>query len=285
MFSARELSRFGGQPIRLFTFQRQALVWRYASCEHDIVVDGNTYLAAQIERDEVQQTVERAKDTLKIRMAYLRDPSVPEGRRPSTQSLGDNWHPYTPSDSVYVTCAETHYGETDPPSVNWRGVVAQAAFTDIQMEMTCFPGAVISEARNQGAKFQRACWKSVYSTGLRGCNLDPDTVSVTGELTAVDGLTLTAAEFATSAFPLVGGDVQWTCENGIVERRSIMSESGSTITILYDGPDLAVGVEVTARPSCPQTWSACTERDNTVNFGGAIYKPVNNPKEESMSWG
>lgn len=285
MFSVRELSRFAGQPIRLFTFQRQGLVWRYASCERDVVVDGDTYLAATIERDEVQQTVERAKDTLKIRMAYLRDPSVPEIRRPSTQSFGDNWHPYIPSDAVYVTCAETHYGETDPPSINWKGVVAQSAFTDTQLELTCSPGVVISEARNQGAKFQKACWKSVYSTGLRGCNLDPDTVSVTGELTGVNGLTLHADEFATSAFPLTGGDVRWTCENGIVEWRSIMAHDGDTITILYGGPDLAAGVEVTARPSCPGTWVACAERDNTPNYGGAIYKPVNNPQEESMSWG
>lgn len=286
MFSAFELSRFTGRPIRLFTFRRQALIWRFASCDRDIVVDGDTYLAAQIERDEVKQTVERAKDKLKIRLAYLRDPSVPEGARPSTQSLGDNWHPYIPSDSIHVTCAETHYGGDAPPQINWMGVVAQPVFSDVELELVCSPGVVISEARNQGAKFQRACWKSVYSTGLRGCNLDPDTVSVTGELTAVDGLTLEAAEFAATTFPLEGGDVQWTCDNGLVETRSIMSHTGDTITILYGGPDLAVGVEVTARPGCPQTWAACEARENTVNYGGAIYKPVKNPLDgESMSWG
>lgn len=285
MFSAFELSRFAGRPIRLFTFRRQSLIWRFASSDRDVVVDGDTYLAAQIERDEVKQTVERAKDRLKIRMAYLRDPSVPEAAWPSTQSLGDNWHPYIPSDSVYVTCAEIHYGDDAAPQVNWMGVVVQPVFSDVELELVCSPGVVISEARNQGAKFQRACWKTVYSTGLRGCNLDPDTVSVTGELTAVTGLTLQAAEFAAAPFPLVGGDVTWTCDNGIVEWRSIMSHSGTTITILYGGPDLAVGVEVTARPGCPQTWAACEERDNTVNYGGAIYKPVRNPSEDSMSWG
>jgi hypothetical protein len=127
----------------------------------------------------------------------------------------------------------------------------------------------------------------VYSTGIRGCNLDPVPLTVAGELTDGDGLTLTAAEFAASAFNLAGGTLYWMRTDGIEEERPIMAHSGTTVQILWGGVELASGLAVTALPGCPQTWAACEARDNTINFGGAIYKPIKDPTMTgvSMSWG
>ena len=284
MFDAFELSRFAGKPIHLFLFMRQNLTWRYASCDRDLVIGGFTYLAAQIERGEIKQTVERAKDRLTIKLAYLRDPNALEF--PSTQSLGDNWHPYTPSDEVQVICMTTHYGDTDPPKVEWMGVVTQPKFGDVELELTCEPTNGYARARNQGPKWQRSCWKTVYSQGVRGCNLNRDAFKVDAVLTSAVGITLKADAFATSPLPLAGGYVTWTRGDGLAERRSIMTHSGDTITVLYSASELAGGLAVTARPACPRTWSACEARGNTINFGGAVYKPIKNPKEGvSMSWG
>lgn len=289
MFDTFELSRFSGRPLRLFVFRRQGTYWRYASGDRAVEITAGTYagiyLPAQIQRDEIQQTIESAKDKLKIKFAYLRDPSVPESGQPTTQALGNNWNPFIPSDSVYVTCLATHVGSGDAPQVEWQGVVSQPSFTDVELELICEPGIAISEATNQGPKWQRACWKTVYSTGLRGCNLDPIPLSVTATLAAATGLTLTAAEFAAAPLNLSGGDIAWMRTDGLIERRSIMSHEGSAITILYAGADLDVGTEVVARPGCPQTWVACAARSNTIHYGGAIYKPVKNPQGESMSWG
>lgn len=284
MFDAFELSRFAGKPIHLFLFTRQNLTWRFANSDRDLVIGGNTYLAAQIERGEIKQTVERAKDRLTIKLPYLRDPDALE--YPSTQPLGDNWHPYIPSDEVQVICMTTHYGDTDPPKVEWMGVVTQPKFGDVELELHCDPTNGYARARNQGPKWQRGCWKTVYSTGLRGCNLGVDAFKVDESLDAVSGLVLTATEFGTAPLSLAGGYVTWTRGDGLVERRSIMAHSGTGITLLYGASDLAPGVAVTARPGCPRTWAACEARGNTINFGGAIYKPVKNPKEGvSMSWG
>lgn len=284
MFDAYELSRFLGKPIHLFLFTRQGLAWRYASCDRDIVVGGNTYLAAQIERSEIKQTVERAKDKISITLAYVRDPAAPE--YPVTQPLGDNWHPWIPSDPVHVVCMATHFGDTDPPIVEWMGVVTQPKFGDVELELICEPTNGTARARNQGPKWQRGCWKTVYSTGLRGCNLDPDTGRVTTALTAVSGLTLTAPAFASAPLSLAGGALTWVRSDGLLERRSIMAHTGDSITVLYGADDLAPGLSVTARPGCPRTWAACEARGNTLNYGGAVYKPIKNPMDGvSMSWG
>lgn len=281
-FDANETSRFLGRPVRLFVFQRQSVIWRYANSTRDVVAASNTYTAAHIDRDEIQQTAERAKDSLKIRLAYLRDPGATD--LPATQALGNNWHPYIPSDPIAVTCLAWHIGDTGSPAVEWSGIVVQPAFTDVELELTCDPGPAVASARNQGAKWQRGCWKTVYSTGVRGCNLGLGTFAVSGTVSAVTGLTVSASAFASAPLALDGGWLEWTTGAGIVERRSIMTHSGSDVTLLYGAADLAPGLAVTARPGCQNNWDACTARSNTINFGGAVYKPVKDPTGDPISW-
>lgn len=285
MFDTFELGRFTGRPVRLFRFERQGLVWRYCTAPQDLTIGGVTYLSAQIDRSEIRQTVERAKDKIQIKFAYLRDPHAPT--YPATQPLGDNWHPYTPSDTIRVICLATHIGDTDPPAVEWMGVVSQPEFGDVELTLTCEPGTAIAMALQQGPKWQVGCWKTVYSTGPRGCGLALDAFQVTATLTAVAGLTLTAAEFASAPLGLAGGWVEWTRADGLLERRSIMTHAGTSIGLLYGAADLAVGLAVVARPTCEQTWAACSARfpDPENHYGGAIYKPVKNPQGDSMSWG
>lgn len=365
MFETFELSRFLGRPVRLFRFELQGLVWRYCSAPQDLTIGGVTYLAAQIDRSEIRQTVERAKDKIKITLAYLRDPAA--SNPPSTQALGNIWNPYAPSDTVRVICMSTHIGDTDPPVVEWIGIVSQPEFTDVQLTLTCEPGTAIAQALQQGPKWQRGCWKTVYSQGPRGCGLvaagyplpttvvsvdgsdvvvnefDPpprdlaggrarwqtpeevvgdgpvdhvaDITAVSGTtitlsdttgldadvaitlytigiqtettLTAVDGVQVTSADFADSPLSLAGGWLQWTRTDGFIERRSINAHAGDTITLLYGAADLAVGLAVIAIPGCEQTWNACAARfpDPENHYGGAIYKPIKDPAEDSMSWG
>lgn len=287
-FDDFELSRWLGKPLHLFQFIRQGTILRFANADRDVVIGGFTYVAANISRSEIRQTVERAKDSLKLNLAYFLTPDPPPEGYPSTQVLGDWWRPYIPSDPIKVICLSTHYGDTDPPLVEWMGWAIQPEFGDLELVLSCDPNPPAGEPRNQGARYQRGCFKTVYSTGIRGCNLDPAPFTVAATLTDVDGLTLTAPEFAGSVLPLAGGTLYWTRTDGIEEERPIMAASGTTVQVLYGGAELATGLAVTALPPCPQTWAACEERhaDPENHYGGAIYKPVKDPTSGvSMSWG
>ncbi len=293
-FNPLQKSRFGARPVRLYRFQLQGAIWWFVQSDRDMTTPGGaTWKAARIDRDDIQQTAERAKDKLKIRIAYLRDPAAPALDIPSTQSLGDLWHPYVPSDKVQVMCFDWMFGDTDAPKLVWSGVVSQPQFTDVELELTCLPNSAFGEAKNQGPRAQRACWKVPYSTGLDGCNLDPADFEVPGTISVVAGLTITVPAFAAAPLSLLQGEFRWprevTAHNGdieITERRTITSVSGAVITLLYGGEGLANGVDVTGLPGCPGTWDACEARDNTINHGGAAYKPIKSPYDgESMSWG
>lgn len=354
-FEALETSRFGGRPVRLYEFRRQSLVWRYSGSGADVVAGGNTYQGATIKRSEIEQTAQREKNKLTITAAYLLSPDA--GAYPVTQPLGDNWRPYTPADTISVVCLAAHIGDSGPPAVEWSGIVSQVAYTDTELTLTCEPGQAIGQARNQGARWQRGCWKTVYSTGLRGCNLSaapipieatltavagsdvtapefagppralvggtvdwqtPDLVQHSASITAhtgstitlddvtgleigsavtantialwvdatlagVAGLVVSASEFAGAPLALDGGWVEWTRGDGLVELRSITGHSGEDVTLLYGAQDLATGLDVRAIPGCQQSWAACAARGNTINYGGAIYKPGRDPTQEPLA--
>lgn len=404
------LDRYGRKPIHLFVFSRQHLAWRYCTADRDLEINGMVYRSAQIERSEIKQTIERAKDRITIKCAYLLDPEADE--YPVTQSLGDNWWPYVPTDTISVTCLSYDAGRAAPPAVEWMGQVTQPKFGKATLELICEPGNGYGHARGQGLRWQRGCGKTVYSVGPRGCNLGTGTaariltgvvtrleqangdvppmahivvpefsalieilagrdltwssggssgvsssfmaytetirksfehetseffwepiggrvdntvyegpfvteyrytkhpalvianatglvvgssvsisvpaVAVNATVTAVGGLLLTAPELALSAFPLAGGFITFSAPNGLLVRRDIAAhDKGSAILRLTPGGVVPQpGDAITALPTCARTWLACSERGNTDNYGGSLYKPVKNPMDGvSMSWG
>lgn len=285
MFDTLEKSRFGGKPTHLFAFTRQGVTLRFCTGAVDFPVGANTYVAAQIERGEIRQTVERAKDKITIKLAYLRDPAATD--LPATQAIGDWWHPYIPGDRVDVVCMAAHRGDSDAPVIEWMGKVVQPKFGDVELELTCLPYGDEAQARGQGPRWQKACWKTPYSQGIRGCGMDPADFTIEATPT-VAGLVLTDAAFGTAPLNLFGGKFQWIRTDGLVESRYIVAHSGDSITLLYGGDDLETGIAGTALPSCPKTWAACAARfpDPENHYGGAVYKPIKNPTDGvSMSWG
>lgn len=292
MFSTYEWSRFFGRPFHLFIFRRQMITLRFASTGpgRNIVIGADTYYGAQIERSAIKQTVERAKDKITIKMPFLLDAAGALARGealPITQPLGHWWRPHIPSDQIHVTCLAGHHGDPDPPEVEWLGWAVQPEFSDVELSLGCDPNPPHGEGRNQGPKWQKACWKTVHSTGIRGCNLDPAVSSVAATLGDVDGLTLTAPEFSAAPFPLAGGTLYWTRSDGLEEERPILSHSGTTIKILWGGAELEEGLNVVAEANCPGTFAACGARrpDPELHYGGALFKPVKDPTVGgSMSW-
>lgn len=284
------LDRFGRRKVRLFRFAYQGRVWLLAQSDRNVITGaGTVWTAAPIERDDIRLTAEPAKDRLAIRIRYLRDPAAPLAARPATQSLGDLWHPWIPTDTVGVMCLEHIEGSGDPPKVQWIGHVAQPSFTDVELELSCEPGSALSRAADQGPRVQRACWKAVYSTGPRGCNLVRADFETTAALESVAGLYLTAPEFDGLEIGLLGGTCEWSDASGIRHGRMITSHAGATIRIHFGGPGLGNGTNVLVFPNCEQTWDACAKRrpDPQNHYGGAIYLPVENPMSGgvSMSWG
>lgn len=285
MFKDFELSLRRGKPVHLFAFARQNVAWRYCSADRDATVGGFTWRAAAISRSEIKQTVEKPQDQVTVTFPYSLDPN--ESSPPITQALGDNWRPYVPSDTVAITCLAYHANDPDAETiVEWTGRVQQPKFTDGQCQLTCQPSRTILNALRRGPKWGRQDWKIPYAPAPRGMGLKRADYEIPATVTAVSGLSVTAAEFAGVPYNLAGGELSWARANGITERVMILAHSGSTVTLLAAAPELAVGLAVIALPTCGHTWADFAARNNTVNFGGSIYMPIDDPYGgQSMSWG
>lgn len=281
-FDVLEFSRWLGRPEQLFLFQRASLAWRFTTADRAAFVGSDLFVPAAITRSAIREGSQEQRNNLKITLPYLLDPTSAEF--PPTQSLGDNWRPFAPSDRISVICYERHAGDSELKTA-WMGRVIAPHFTGTSLELTC--EASHSNARRRGLPivWQRGCGVPVYSQGPGRCNLDPELFALPATLEETAGLSLTAAAFNTLSFgSLAGGFLKWTRTDGLVEERSIMAHTGSTIVLNYGGPDLAAGTAVTAYPGCAHNWAACEEFDNTVNYPGARSMPVKNPFGGDPVW-
>ena len=274
MFDLREIGRFFGQPIHMFRFTMGPLVWRFTTSSQPVVLGAETFIPAGISRSAVRETSERKKNQLTITMPFALNPAAADP--PPTQSFGEIWRPYPPSERVFVTCLAMHHGDADA-AVEWMGHVVQPEFTDTQLKLTCDPTTARRRAKGGGRRVQRACEVPVYSQGLGQCNLLKEAFAIPAVATAVARLSVTAAELAAAPLALDGGFIEWTLPNGLVESRTIMSHAGTTIELDYGAFALLPGLEFIAYPGCPHTWAACEERGNTDNHGGCLHLPSKNP--------
>ena len=294
LFDALDKSRFLARPVRLFEFFYQNEVWRFASSNRvETTPGGVVWYPVQIERDEVRITSEKAKDKLTIRMPYLLDPFAPLDALPATQPIGDLWRPYLPSGIVRVALYDWMVGAEDAPKQVWSGHARQPEFGDVQMDLTCFPGGMKGEMQGQGLVAQHGCPKLPYSTGIRGCNLDPLDYEIAATVATVTGVVLTSPAFASSTFSLRNGLFRWTRavtrQDGTPttreEHRRITHHAGDTIHLSAPGIGLVDGMSAIVRPHCEGTRAACEARNNTNNYGGSDYMPIRVPGKAPNSWG
>ncbi|MEQ6331534.1 phage BR0599 family protein [Pseudomonas chengduensis] len=105
-------------------------------------------------------------------------------------------------------------------------------------------------------------------------------------LTAVSGLTLSAAAFGTlPSGRLAGGFLSWVrALDGLVEFRSIRSHVGNQVTLDYGALDIAVGLQPRGYPGCAHSWSDCGYHANQLNYGGDLYMPAKSPFDGNPVW-
>ena len=255
-FSLFELSRWAGKPVHLFRFARGTVAWRYTSADRPITLGNELFTPAAIARGPIRDSVEQAKNTLTLTL-------------PVDLEVAANWRPHPPGDLISVQCLALHFGDTEP-AVEWIGRVIAPKFTDTVLTLTCDPSFKSGRRSGMQLKWQRGCPLVLYSQGPGMCNVNKALHAVPATLTAITGLTLTAAEFG--AIPdgkLAGGFIEWTRANGLREARTIMAHVGNTLLINYGATDLSAGLSVIAYRGCAHNTAACSEFNNDPNYGGA----------------
>lgn len=106
------------------------------------------------------------------------------------------------------------------------------------------------------------------------CKVSRSANSVTTEVTAVNGTTITVASVGSfSGLWFKGGEVAIPTRN---ERRMIVDQSGTTLTVNYEFARISEGTAVEITAGCDHSYSGadgCPKFANQANFGGLPFVP------------
>lgn len=148
----------------------------------------------------------------------------------------------------------------------WSGVVVNVKFDDDAVpSFIVEPGVTASGRTGHRRRNQRSCDHALYSVGYGCCNVVKALFTRTGVVLTINGLTVTAAVFATEVDGWFKGGVLTI---GYAERL-IMSHVGTAITVNRSMAIAAAGNTLTATAGCNHLPTICTTKfNNKLNFGG-----------------
>ena len=261
--SVRDQSIESGQPIHLYEFALDSIVWRYAAASEDVERDGHKWRAVSISHDGINQTGDASADALTI--------SASSTIGPVTAHMGT-----PPAQAIQVRIRETHHGETDS-AVVYVGEIAQVDFgAPGEARIVC--ETLSASMRRDGLRlpWQRTCPYALYDPLT--CRIDKASWAVQMVVLSVEGRQITVSTVdgkADSWFD--GGFLEWNDPVRGKEFKTIESQVGTTMVIFGMPDGLHAGLEVTAYPGCTRDVAGCNKFGNRVNYGGFDAMPGRSP--------
>lgn len=261
-FTSLENSLADGRPVRLYLFELGANQrWAYASADRDIPFNTIVYQDKQLSDDGIRMTGEASADTLRI-------------TAPADLAVAQLWRTVPPSDEVFVTIRDTHFGVLDNEAeVVWVGSISAVRWPqDDRCELIC--ESLSTSMRRPGLRlaYQRGCPHSVYDAECKASRVLHRQAAT---IAALDGQHITHG--APGAGTYAGGFMEWQ-SNGRTERRGIGAEAGQKLELLGGTAGLTLGMAITLYQGCDGTSAICDSRfANMDNNGGFRHMPGKSP--------
>ncbi|KAA2285423.1 phage BR0599 family protein [Arenimonas fontis] len=260
-YDATERSADQGRPVELYTFHRDAKVYRFTSADRAVAVGGNTFLPRVIRRGSIEQGAELNRSGLKL--------SVPRDFE-----IAALYQAGAPSSRLALTLQQYHAGDGEL-AVLWSGAVLSCSFgVGSQAEISLEPSSVSMRRPGLRRTYQRQCPHVLYR-----CGVNADDHKVVATVTAVAGLQVSAAEFAGQPDGYwEGGYLEYEIETGVWERRFILGHTGTAVGVDLSPIGLSPSMTMNFYPGCDHSLATCDSKfNNAPGYGGMPYIPTKNP--------
>lgn len=253
----------------LIDFQRGPDHWRYALGDRPVVFGQQTFATVRgLKRGKLARTVDPEQAGLELTM-------------PLDVPVVSLFLPVPSTERVTVKLYWLRSGESFLRE-RWSGTVASISPSRTAATLKCRSAFTDFATRALNRNWQRGCPLVHYGAGLGECNVNPEAFRIDGAVTASDGATLHAAEWAAKPDGWFrGGFIRWQVANA-TERRFITDHTGDALTLLTPAT-IPVGTSVAAYPGCDHTLATCRDKfDNAPNYGGQPNIPEKNPMGGDM---
>lgn len=260
-YTDQESSAYGSQPVEIYTFTRDGLVWRYTSADEDQTVNSNTFAAYPIERNGIDQTQESARSNLTLKVTK----NLPVIQQFKT---------CPPSSVTTVMIQRFHQGFSDYVIV-WMGRVTNVKFFEREAEVRAEPIYTSMKRPVLRRRYQTTCPHVLYGPI---CKVSMVNYVINVQLSANGGTILQSSGFTSKEDGYFsGGFIEWESD-GTIERRFILHHASDEIEINLPILLMPDNAPIRVYPGCDHSLSTCHYKfANVENNGGQPFYPGNNP--------
>lgn len=265
----------------LFTFTlKDATVIRYTNAPQNIVIGGNTYLAASefntvpsLRRGGMRMAVGLAVDALDIDMIY-QDTTRILSKTPGAFANGRGFDGTRVVIDVLMT---PDFADTSRGVVNmFTGVVSEVEVDSTRVRMRCAADMVFLNAAFPPCLYQPNCNNALFDARcglLKSAYANNDSAVAGGTQTTVIASAAGVVQGKVADYFALGYIVITSgTNNGLI--RSVKKSTGATLALLYPLPvALAAGDTFTAYPGCNKSEAACDSFGNRARFRGFPFLP------------
>jgi len=267
-FQADETGIATSAPVELYEFRGPNVSqrYRYTSSLEDITFDGNLYTAVPLERSTITQEGLETPPEITIKLPWW------------TGVVKDFGFSVAPNRLDLVITRAQANGD----AVVWLTGLVQAI--EVNNEE-----AIIHVPPTKSDAFQQSVPNIIYQTMCNHmlydprCGLDRGSFAESTTVDSVDGVNVVVTATTQPDQAYQGGELFRSSDS---ERRMIVSQIGTALTLAYPFPVLAVSDAVVLVLGCNHSIKACKEKfNNVINFGGHPYIPPQNIFQTDFSLG
>ncbi len=260
-FSSFELAAYGSQPILLFEFTRDTLVYRYTAADRTLTVGDEQYVNRAMSCGEIRQSGDDQTDEFTI-------------TAPGTLPMVEHFTATPPQQRVRAVVKRYHVGED--PVVRWSGFVNRVVRkSDGAVDIIC--RSLLGGVKQAGIRlpWQRQCPHLIYGPG---CYVNKMDHRVLATVESLDGNSLTSSGFTSAGEGrLRGGFIEWTMLTGFRAWRPVNDHGTNWLSVVGSTRGIEVGMQIAAFPSCPRTPEGCALFNNERRYGGFRHIPGQSP--------
>lgn len=269
-YSTLEKSAQDGEPIEFYEFTRGTARFRYTSAQEDVIVNSATYLSIPIQRSTLEDSGELGRAPITVSM-------------PRDVEFMQQYISSPPSEVTTLTVSRTHNSLPDGSAVVvWVGRLLNTNWKGSVVELSCEPVFTSIKRLGLRKKYSRLCTHVLYG---KKCGVNNTAWKATGPVIGIDGHKVSVAIADTNGDNYYsGGYAEWDYD-GRKEKRMIMRQIGSQITLSGVPTGLQGGDTIAIYPGCDHTLATCNGKfNNKLNYGGFAWIPVKNPFSFISLW-
>jgi uncharacterized phage protein (TIGR02218 family) len=261
-FSNFETSNQDAIPVSLYQFIIGSVSWRYASSSYPVTLNGDVYLPIPISDTGMTASGDPTSDEFTVTM-------------PITEFV-ELFQNNPPSLICYLIVRRKNLGAEDAP-IYWFGEVSGVKqISGVTAEVSASALSASFQRKGLRLAYMRGCPYALYDMC---CKVDKNQFAHGYWVNAVSGTLFTLAEVPSLPEGYFnGGFFEWMRPEGILERRMIEFQGGTTVVVFGTTDGLLPGMWTVLYPGCARTTEECDEKFNNLpNYGGFKHMPGKSP--------